>query len=322
MDFDVFNGDADGLCALHQLRMAEPRGAQLITGVKRDISLLKRIAPAPGLRITALDISIDKNIGPLEALLAAGASVEWFDHHQRDHAPDHPHLKLDIDTAAHMCTSLIVDRALGGRYRAWAVAAAFGDNLPESAKRAAMPLGLSKTKLDALRELGEALNYNAYGERPEDLHYRPEELYRALHEYEDPLVFIEEAPQFDTLREGYEADLDAARAIDAHWSDDSCALHVLPAEAWARRVCGVWGNELAVQSPARAHAVLVQVEGGYQVSVRAPLCAPHGADRLCAMFPTGGGRKGAAGINLLDEARLNSFIDAFAESYGKRRAQA
>ena len=42
-DYDVFNGDADGICALVQLRHAEPRNAQLITGVKRDISLLKQV---------------------------------------------------------------------------------------------------------------------------------------------------------------------------------------------------------------------------------------------------------------------------------------
>ena len=35
--FDVFNGDADGICALIQLRLAEPRDTTLITGVKRDI---------------------------------------------------------------------------------------------------------------------------------------------------------------------------------------------------------------------------------------------------------------------------------------------
>jgi len=33
--YDVFNGDADGICALHQLRLAEPREATLVTGVKR-----------------------------------------------------------------------------------------------------------------------------------------------------------------------------------------------------------------------------------------------------------------------------------------------
>ena len=43
MNYDVFNGDADGICALLQLRLAEPREAQLVTGVKRDINLLSRV---------------------------------------------------------------------------------------------------------------------------------------------------------------------------------------------------------------------------------------------------------------------------------------
>ena len=41
--FDVFNGDADGICALHQLRLAKPLQSLLITGVKRDVALLSRV---------------------------------------------------------------------------------------------------------------------------------------------------------------------------------------------------------------------------------------------------------------------------------------
>jgi hypothetical protein len=37
MQYDVFNGDADGICALVQLRLAKPIQSNLITGVKRDI---------------------------------------------------------------------------------------------------------------------------------------------------------------------------------------------------------------------------------------------------------------------------------------------
>ena len=40
---DVFNGDADGVCALHQLRLHNPQESRLVTGVKRDTLLLKRI---------------------------------------------------------------------------------------------------------------------------------------------------------------------------------------------------------------------------------------------------------------------------------------
>jgi len=40
----------------------------------------------------------------------------------------------------------------------------------------------------------------------------------------------------------------------------------------ARRISGVFGNQLAVESPAQAHAVLTaKPDGGYVVSVRAPM---------------------------------------------------
>ena len=47
-DYDIFNGDADGICALLQLRLAEPRQSTLITGVKRDIDLLKQVPVKSG----------------------------------------------------------------------------------------------------------------------------------------------------------------------------------------------------------------------------------------------------------------------------------
>ena len=40
--YDLFNGDADGICALTQYRLAFPAESVLVTGVKRDINLLKR----------------------------------------------------------------------------------------------------------------------------------------------------------------------------------------------------------------------------------------------------------------------------------------
>src|SRR6516164_6926442 len=68
--FDVFNGDADGICALHQLRLARPREATLITGAKRDIALVERVPAQPGDSLTVLDISFDVNRAALTALLA------------------------------------------------------------------------------------------------------------------------------------------------------------------------------------------------------------------------------------------------------------
>ena len=61
----VFNGDADGLCALQQLRLdGAPLGA-LITGVKRDIALLARVSgAAQGDRCTVLaaDLQIESRV--------------------------------------------------------------------------------------------------------------------------------------------------------------------------------------------------------------------------------------------------------------------
>ena len=53
------SGDADGICALIQLRKAEPREASLITGVKRDINLLAKVEAVTGDQITVLDVSMD-----------------------------------------------------------------------------------------------------------------------------------------------------------------------------------------------------------------------------------------------------------------------
>jgi hypothetical protein len=44
-----------------------------------------------------------------------------------------------------------------------------------------------------------------------------------------------------------------------------------------------------------------------------------GADQLCSRFETGGGRKGAAGINHLPESELGRFIAGFFEVFGGLR---
>ena len=115
--YDVFNGDADGLCALHQLRLACPRDAHCITGVKRDVSLLQRVPCAGGIDVTVLDVSLDANVDALARLLDAGADVDYYDHHSARRAFLHPRLHLEWDDSPHVCTSMLVDRTLGGRFR-------------------------------------------------------------------------------------------------------------------------------------------------------------------------------------------------------------
>jgi hypothetical protein len=314
--FDVFNGDADGICALQQLRLAEPLEAIAVTGVKRDVGLLARVLAAEGDRVTVLDISLDSNRADLDRVLAAGALVRYFDHHFPGEIPVHSGLECHVETLPDKGTSLLVDDYLGGRHRAWAVVGTFGDNFDTAARRAAEPLGLREADLARLRDLGICLNYNGYGEELEDLHFAPDALFRRLHPYADPLEFMAEDSAFAALSEGYADDMARARAVAPTLDEARHRLVILPAEPWARRVGGVWANALAQQSPERAHALLTHLPaGGFVVSVRAPLTHPDGADALCRAFETGGGRKAAAGINVLPDEDYDRFVARFRAAF-------
>jgi len=311
--YDVFNGDADGLCALQQLRLANPvADAVLITGVKRDISLLKQVEAKAGDSITVLDISLDKNREALEAVLAAGASVDYFDHHFAGEIPQHQKLSTHIDTSPETCTSLLVNEYLGGAHRAWAVAGAFGDNFHDAARAAAAPMALSDEQLDTLCDLGTCLNYNGYGSDIADLYFHPRELAEAMRPYRDPFDFVANEPAYKTLREGYADDMARVEALEPEFANEYNALYIMPDAPWSRRVSGVYGNLLARQHPQRGHAILTALEdGAYRVSIRAPLNTKTGADELCREFPSGGGRAAAAGINRLESDDYDHFVTRF-----------
>lgn len=317
MQIDVFNGDADGICALVQLRLAQPIDSKLITGIKRDIKLLNQVQAGSGDQVTVLDISLAQNRVDLDRILNAGAEVFYVDHHQAGEIPDHPALKTLINTDANICTSLLVNQHLNGRFAAWAVTAAFGDNMDLSAVQAAASLNLTQAQLSELKNLGICINYNGYGTSISDLHYSPDSLYRELVNYASPFDFISDNVQtYQKLLSGYQDDMNQALQTATEYENQNVAVYILPDAAWSRRISGVFGNELANQFPARAHAVLSHnSQGGYLISVRAPLTNKTGADELCAAFVTGGGRKSAAGINHLPIIQLRDFIQRFAEKY-------
>ena len=311
----VFNGDADGLCAAHQLRLAGQVPLHVITGVKRDVGLLARCAAQAGDRVWVADISLDSNRVALEHLLARGVSITWFDHHHAGALPVHAALRTHIDTSAALCSSLLVDQFVEGRFRAWAVTAAFGDNLAGPAREAARSILLDDAELDQLAELGQLMNYNAYGETVADLHVDPARLFERIAPYHDPRAFLAHDAFANDLRDAMAADLASARAAPLVHASAAAAAFELPPAPWARRVQGVWANELAQANPQRAHALLVRVARGYSVSVRAPLARPAGAYALCSQFATGGGRAGAAGINLLPFDQRERFLSAFVTTY-------
>ena len=315
MQFDVFNGDADGICSLLQLRLEDPVESQLVTGIKRDIALLERVAAGEGDHVTVLDLSMVKNRDALNRLLAAGVNVDYVDHHAAGDIPDHSNLTVTISEAPEVCTALLINGRLRGARVAWAIAGAFGDNLDEPASQLSRKAGFSERDTTQLRELGICLNYNGYGPSLEDLHFHPANLYGALYEAQSPAAFAA-SNAFRKLQDGYREDVAASEALAPVHVQPGFAVYQLPNASWARRVSGVFSNDLVRAFPARAHAVLTERnDGSFLVSVRAPFERRTGAETVCSQFATGGGREAAAGINRLPAEQLDRLIGALSAEY-------
>ncbi|MGR5237402.1 DHH family phosphoesterase [Vibrio alfacsensis] len=317
MNYDIFNGDADGIIALLQWRFADPLDAVLITGVKRDIKLVEKVEVQAGDELAVLDISMEKNMVALEQALAQGAHVFYADHHKAGKIPQHGNLDAHIDLDANICTALIVDQLLDGRFHSWAIAAAYGDNLVAKADELADNAGFNAEQKAQLKELGTLINYNGYGSKVADLHFHPADLYRALTQYVSPFdVIADKASPYYRLQSAYQQDMDAAQAVSATHESAKLKLFELPNNAASHRISGVYGNWLANQNPDSAYAVLTEnADGTYTVSLRAPLNNKQGAVAVCGQFPTGGGREAAAGINALSKEDVSAFIDAVETYY-------
>jgi hypothetical protein len=321
-NYDLFNGDADGICALILLRLAHPKESTLITGIKRDIKLLKNLMEQVKLKqgdeVVVLDVSMAKNTEYLNRVLNVGANVFYADHHQMGDKPEHEGLDAHINTASNTCTALIVSAYLKNQLKAeshaWAIVAAFGDNITIVAEALCNKAGYSEEQINQLRTLGICMNYNGYGADINDLFYHPADLYKIAVQYDSPFEFIEnEAEVISTLSNGYEDDMSKALQAKPIHESEAAAMFILPNEKWARRVGGVVGNELANQYPGRAHAILTEreelIDGEltYQVSIRAPSNNLTGADVVASKFG-GGGRKGAAGIDVLKKKQCRELF--------------
>ena len=317
MHYDVFNGDADGIIALLQLRLAEPRVSKLITGVKRDIQLLQQVPANLATSVTVLDISMEKSLAAVAGLLAQNIDVFYVDHHRTGLIPNSEYLTEIIDTDANTCTSLLVNQHLAGQYALWAIVAAFGDNMLKAAEQLSQQAGLSDQEQAQLKALGIYINYNGYGRTVDDLHVAPDVLFTTLLNYPDPFTLINEANSiFTLLEQAYLSDMTQAKQANILHDDETLQVIELEDAPWSRRVSGVYGNELANQNPDKAHAVFtLNLDNTYTVSLRAPINNKLGAGELCAQFETGGGRAAAAGVNQLPKEKLGNFIALVSKYY-------
>ncbi|QVL45988.1 MAG: acetyltransferase [Methylophilaceae bacterium] len=326
MYIDVFNGDADGIFSLIQLRKVNPVAVEqqrLVTGVKRDIKLMRNIsnADANQAHMTVLDVSFDKNEHEVARLLAQANSVFYCDHHQANKLFAHECLTTVIDTNPAVCTALLINDYLQNAQPLWAVTAAYGDGLDASANQLADQLELTDQQKAALKELGVLINYNAYGHTVEDLYFAPDDLYTRLMAYDSPFAVIADAASpYARLKSGYEADLTQAQETPIQ-SDIACLLLVeLPNAAWSNRISGTYGNILAAENRDKAIVIVSNNhDQSFTISLRAPKNNPYGAADICNQFATGGGREGAAGINALPATELNRLVTLVSHTYANER---
>jgi hypothetical protein len=315
----VFNGDADGLIAQHILGLELGVPRLRVTGWKRDIQLLAKVPPLASGHIHALDISLRRNLDALGPLLAQGnLRITWYDHHDPGEPPAHPNLELHINQAAETCTAVIVNAVHGLRHPLWAAMAAFGDNLPATASALAASGGASAHEAALLRRVGVLINYNAYGEKPGDTLFDPADLAARIAPYRQAYDLCWDESILGPLALQFESDRERFQAIRPLVPGTAASAYLVPDEAFARRYGATWANERALQEPDRALAVIhAREDGTYMVSIRAPrpwngaVVGSASAADLAREFPTGGGRRLAAGINALPGDQLERFTQRF-----------
>jgi nanoRNase/pAp phosphatase (c-di-AMP/oligoRNAs hydrolase) len=315
VQYDIFNGDADGIFALAQLRKSDPKKSTLVTGPKREIDLLTRVTDAENASILVLDISMEQNSNALQQCLKNDNKIRWFDHHRSGDVPSDKRLDAVIDTAPHVCTSILVDAHLKGEQRIYAIAGAYGDNLHSEA--AALGEGFTSEEMQTLKDIGETVNYNGYGENLEDLNAHPRDVYNDIMSYDNLFEYAQHSEQFKKIKAQKEKDSREVSESESLYLSTAGSCILLPDSPAASRMSGIYSNELVMSEPDLAHAIftVLKKNDAYRVSIRAPLNRPEKADVLASHFPNGGGRAKAAGINELPEIKLDEFFTKFEEVF-------
>ena len=170
-----------------------------------------------------------------------------------------------------------------------------------------------------MRQLGELFNYNGYGSTLVDLLFHPQELYEAIKPFADPFEYLENSQHIKTLQTTYQSDIALAMQEKELETPGKNRVYYLPNTPWAHRIVGVFSNIRARERTDAAHAIITDnYDGSLRISVRAPLEDRRNADTLCKLYPSGGGRAAAAGINSLPKDILDLFLNSFHSFYSRQ----
>jgi hypothetical protein len=186
-----------------------------------------------------------------------------------------------------------------------------------------------------LRRVGVLLNYNAYGDEPGDALFDAADIAVRMAGIPSALDFCWEQSLIAPLAARFDEDRELFHQLAPLVESASACAYLVPDEAFARRYGATWANERVMQKPSEALAVIhPRKNGTYTVSIRSPRDwraagamegkdakegkdgAVRSAAELAKEFPTGGGRKLAAGIDVLPADQLQRFTDRFREFYG------
>jgi len=314
--YDFFNGDADGIISLHQYRMHYPKDSQLFTGVKRDVKLLRHCTDIKDSTFTVFDISLLSNTDYIKPILDGGNYVKWFDHHEPGETDLGDNFSIKVDADPNCCTNILVDEYLNGLYRPWTICGIYGDNLHEQADK--FNPCFNKASMAKLKEVGETLNYNGYGNEELDLTVHPKDVYLDLKDYESPFEYRKKSETYNKIYKQMKSDEAELSSSEILHESETGKVILLPNTRASIRYSGIYSNQQTTDSPDKAFAILTSVDGGnYRISIRSPKTNPYGASKLALQFPAGGGREKAAGVNELPKPELNNFIEKFEEVYGK-----
>jgi hypothetical protein len=239
--------------------------------------------------------------------------IRWFDHHDPGDFDYGQDMRAIIDTDPNTCTAIIIDEYIERQYRDWTIAAAYGDNLHDTARR--IGSRFSESQHEELRRVGETLNYNGYGRTEEDLIAHPLDVYEDLHEFVSPFNYAAESGLFGIIEDHMKQDRENVNKSDTILDKPFGCVVMLPDSISSLRYSGIYSNKLVNDNHDKAFAILTTVPNGYRVSIRAALNKPTGAGALASQFHTGGGREKAAGINLLGEDQLDLFINKFTQAF-------
>ena len=168
-----------------------------------------------------------------------------------------------------------------------------------------------------LKEIGETLNYNGYGNQESDLTVHPKDVYLDIQKYKSPFQYKKLSEIYNKINTQMKSDETELNSSEILHTSKTGNIILLPTQKHLLDT-RIYSNKQTTDNPSKAFAILTNInEDTYRISIRSPKNNPVGASKLALSFPTSGGReKDLVKINELPKTELKNFIEKFEYIYG------